>query len=490
MILDTGQTVGPYRILSLLGRGGMGRVFRVEHTITRRVEAMKVLATRPNDAGAERFEREIQLQANLHHPNIAAVHTAFRIGGELFLVMELVEGLSLDRMLAQGRVPLLKALDYSCQALAALAYAHANGVVHRDIAPGNLIVTREGKVKLTDFGLARSFGEGAAPGTPAGSPAYMSPEQVRGATEVDSRSDLYSLGTVLYELATGAKPVSGTTSFDLMRAQVESEPVPPRSIDPRLPATLEEILARALKKEPAQRFRTAHEFRSALMRLRNALVAGDEPPVRERKWIPRLKPLPPLRLTRQSAGIALVALALAMLALFGLRRTPRKQPAALLPAGDTIVQTVPRGNNGPELVVPSTQPPVSVPVTAPETPAAPAKPVTATARPRVKHTRPAQAQPANAKLVSTTPAPITDAPRTALAPLDPGPAAPQPAPPAAAPSTAPSTSDNAPTPADSARETPAAEETKKKHNFMRRAVDKLFHHKRAEGDQEPQPDSN
>jgi serine/threonine-protein kinase len=151
------DTVGPYRILEELGRGAAGRVFKVEHNITQRLEAMKVLERgRPNAPElAERSLREIRLQARLDHPNIAAIHNAFWAGEDLVLVMELIEGCSLRRLLEAGRIPLPAAIDYACQALSALAYAHARGVIHRDVSPSNMMVGSDGALKLTDFGLAK-----------------------------------------------------------------------------------------------------------------------------------------------------------------------------------------------------------------------------------------------------------------------------------------------------------------------------------------------
>src|SRR3989442_1745016 len=157
MGFKTGEIAGDYRILGPVGSGGMGEVFRAEHSITRRVEAIKVLCA--GAAGSQeqeqRFLREVQLQASLSHPNIAAVYNAFRLGDDLLLVMELVEGESLRSILDRERLPLSMALDYASQALDAIAYAHGHGIIHRDISPSNIIITAQGRLKLTDFGLAK-----------------------------------------------------------------------------------------------------------------------------------------------------------------------------------------------------------------------------------------------------------------------------------------------------------------------------------------------
>ena len=159
MSFGIGDTVGTYKIVGAIGAGGMGEVFRVEHVVTKRVEAMKILAaaTSTSSEQDQRFLREIQVQASLSHPNIAAVHNAFWEDKHLVMIMELIEGASLRTLLEGGRIPLASAIDYACQALAALDYAHSHGVVHRDISPANMIITEDGTLKLTDFGLAKSL---------------------------------------------------------------------------------------------------------------------------------------------------------------------------------------------------------------------------------------------------------------------------------------------------------------------------------------------
>ena len=291
MSFSIGDTVGDYRILEELGRGGMGRVFKVEHTLTHRVEAMKVLAGSRPDAPqqAARSLREIQLQASLDHPNIAAVHNAFWSGEDLVLVMELVQGHSLRRVLEQGRVPLATTLDYAGQALAALSYAHAHGVIHRDISPGNMMIGPNGVLKLTDFGLAKGPGDArlSQTGAPLGSLWYMPPEQVRGSSS-DARSDLYSLGAVLYELASRKKPFDGESAFAIMADQVGKPPTPPLEIDPEVPPALSAALMRALEKDPDQRFQTAEEFRQFLAASQSA---GYAQAALSQSWLARSRAL-------------------------------------------------------------------------------------------------------------------------------------------------------------------------------------------------------
>ena len=197
MNFGIGNIVGGYEIVGILGSGGMGEVYRVRNVISDRVDAMKVLlASLQRDQDfATRFLREIKVQARLVHPNIAQLYTAFEHQGNLIMVLELIEGLSLLEMLRHGRIPLSSAVDYASQALSALSYAHEQGVIHRDIKPGNIMVTRAGAVKLMDFGIAKAATDRSLTitGNLIGSLHYMSPEQVR-AEPLDSRSDLIRSG--------------------------------------------------------------------------------------------------------------------------------------------------------------------------------------------------------------------------------------------------------------------------------------------------------
>jgi len=269
MSFELGDMVGSYMIVGTIGSGAMGEVFKAEHAITKRVEAMKVVTPDVSNGAPgldQRFLREIQLQAKLDHPNIAAVHNAFREEGHLVMIMELIEGSSLRKVLERGKPPLAVTLDYACQALAALDYAHAHGVVHRDVSPANMMVTENGTLKLTDFGLAKSLTDVrlTQTGSLLGSLYYTSPEQVKGSDTIDARSDIYSLGVVLYEMATGSKPFHSENLFTLMLAHVEQMPTPPSNVDPLVSPALDEILLKALAKDPEKRFQSAGLFRCAL----------------------------------------------------------------------------------------------------------------------------------------------------------------------------------------------------------------------------------
>ncbi len=262
-----GQMAGDYEILAVLGAGGMGKVYKVRNTISDRIDAMKVLLTRLDEHPelVERFGREIKVTASLEHPNIAALRTAQRIGDQMVMVMEFVEGDTLDSLMRSGRLPLAKSLDATHQALAALAYAHSRGVVHRDIKPANIMLTPDGRVKLMDFGIARMTADRSLTktGQMVGSLYYMSPEQAEG-KPLDARSDIYSLGVTLYEMVTGQKPFQGDSDYAILAGHLHQPPRPPVELDPSVPPALNEIILMTLAKEPEGRFQTADAFGNAL----------------------------------------------------------------------------------------------------------------------------------------------------------------------------------------------------------------------------------
>ena len=282
----TGQKLGDYEILGVLGAGGMGKVYKVRNTISDRVEAMKILL--PNLADqkdlADRFLREIKLLASLNHPNIAALRTALTLDNQLVMIMEYVDGVTLASRLQQGPVPVADAVYYIDQVLAALVYAHQMNVVHRDIKPGNMMLTPQGAVKLMDFGIARPGNEAGMTitGTTLGSLNYMSPEQVKGES-VDARSDLYSVGLSLYEILTGRLPFRGDSGYSLMVAQLQQLPEPPIVLRPELPQALNDIILMVLAKEPAKRFQSATALRNAL---KTALPQGVAPLGAGRSGVP------------------------------------------------------------------------------------------------------------------------------------------------------------------------------------------------------------
>ncbi len=267
MTFENGSRIADYEVIAPLGAGGMGQVYKVRNLISDRVEAMKVLlpdlVNQPDLA--DRFLHEIKLQANLDHPNIAKLHTALRADNQILMFMEFVEGVSLDRRAREGPVPVDAAVDYISQVLAALDYAHEHGVIHRDIKPANMMLTPGGTVKLMDFGIAKVTTEHGmtATGMTLGSLYYMSPEQIQG-TDVDRRSDLYSVGVSLYEMVTGRKPFDGQSQFSIMNAHLQQTPPPPVEIQAGIPPALSELILVSLNRDPAGRFQTAGAFRNAL----------------------------------------------------------------------------------------------------------------------------------------------------------------------------------------------------------------------------------
>ncbi len=264
------KQIGDYEIIKELGHGGMGQVFLVRNLISDRIEAMKILLpdlAGQGDLGA-RFMREIKLLASLDHPNIAALRTAFTADNQLVMIMEYVEGDTLAHRLERGPFPASEALDYIDQVLAALSYAHAKGIIHRDIKPANMMLTPRGVLKLMDFGIARSGNDLGLTmtGTTLGSLDYMSPEQVQ-AQPTDARSDLYSVGVSLYEMVTGERMFSATSSYSIMQAHVLEAPRPPIEIQSSLSKPLNDMILMAVAKNPADRFQTADAFRNALSQI-------------------------------------------------------------------------------------------------------------------------------------------------------------------------------------------------------------------------------
>ncbi len=293
--MNIGDRAGDYEVVAILGAGGMGQVCKVRNVLSERIEAMKVL--HPNLEGdpdlADRFLREIKVQATLDHPNIAKLHTAFRHDNQLVMVMEFVDGESIEKLLATGPLSVDDAIRYTGQVLDALAYAHARGVIHRDIKPANIMRTAPGAVKLLDFGIARLKDDSrlTQTGRAVGTLAYMSPEQIRGGTP-DSRSDLYALGVTLYEMVTGRRPFVADSDYAIMSAHLEKTPSAPIEIVPGLPGGLSDIILIAMAKDSAARFQTAEAMHAALRNL-GAPTVSSTPAVTRTMITPIMAP-PPL----------------------------------------------------------------------------------------------------------------------------------------------------------------------------------------------------
>jgi eukaryotic-like serine/threonine-protein kinase len=282
--LNIGETIGDYRIVDLLGVGGMGSVYRVQNTITDRMEAMKVLLPDLRSAPdlAERFGREIKIHASLDHPNIASLRTAIRVENQLLMIMELVEGVTLEKRLRQSPIHLWRSVDWVVQVLSALSYAHGRGIIHRDIKPGNIMITPANVVKLTDFGVASISADRrlTRTGMAVGSLHYMSPEQVQ-AGQLDARSDIYSLGVTFYEMLSGRRPFEGKSEYEVMRAHLEQEPVPLYAPNGTVPYSIAAAVSRAMAKQPQDRFQTALEFKAMLEVAKSSRNEAVEQPTEE-----------------------------------------------------------------------------------------------------------------------------------------------------------------------------------------------------------------
>ena len=264
---------GRYRVEARIGSGGMGEVYRGVDTVLDRTVAIKILLPQfARDVSfVERFRREAQAAARLNHPNLVGIYDSGADGETQFIVMEFIEGRTLaDFMSSGGRFTTVHAVEVAEKICDALAYAHVAGVIHRDIKPANVMVTRKGEVKVMDFGIARIVaGPQTAPQTSAvlGTAAYISPEQAQG-QPVDGRSDIYSLGAVLYEMLTGRPPFTGDSSVAVAYKQVNESPVLPSIANREVSPLLDAVLMRALAKNPANRYQTADEFRADLERAR------------------------------------------------------------------------------------------------------------------------------------------------------------------------------------------------------------------------------
>ncbi len=385
MPLTTGTKLGPYEITGAIGAGGMGEVYRARDTRLDRTVAIKVLpAAFASDAERlRRFEQEARAVGALNHPNIMAVYDIGTSDGSPYLVTELLEGETLRERLQGGALPVRKALDFGGQIASGLAAAHEKGIVHRDLKPENIYVTNDGRVKILDFGLAKvssvqpasgeqtlasqtlltHSGSGAVqtqPGAVLGTVGYMSPEQVRG-TPADARSDLFSLGTILYEMVSGQKPFHGDSAVETMNAILKVDPPELTATNQAVPPVLERIIRRCLEKNPGERFQSARDLGFALEAISGAssasgkTPAGIAPPEKQRRWI------------LSAAAILFVGLAAGFIAAYAAFRTPA--PAGKLsvtpmtfraecifnarfaPDGATVVFSAAPEGNAPELFI-------------------------------------------------------------------------------------------------------------------------------------------
>jgi eukaryotic-like serine/threonine-protein kinase len=281
-ILEPGVSLGPYQVLGRLGAGGMGQVYRAYDPRLRREVAIKVMSHRrlAEPAARQRFEREARAAGALNHPNILAVFDVGVQDGAPYVVTELLEGETVQQRLARGPMPPGECLEVACQIAEGLAAAHRKGILHRDLKPANLFLTRDGRTKILDFGMAKQLATGledgittaaTVPGTVLGTVGYMSPEQIRDQA-LDPRSDLFSFGAVLYEMLAGSRAFGGASAVEIMIAVLSDEP-PPLPAAPPAPAALEQLVRRCLQKDPASRPRDAGELCAAL---RDLALAGQD----------------------------------------------------------------------------------------------------------------------------------------------------------------------------------------------------------------------
>ncbi|MFL5731737.1 MAG: protein kinase domain-containing protein, partial [Chloroflexia bacterium] len=268
---------GRYQLISVVGGGGMAQVYKARDNVLGRVVAVKVLHEQyANDAQfVARFKREAQASANLAHPNIVNVYDVGQDGDIYFIVMEFIAGESLKEFIVRSApLPADTAVSIAAQILAGLEYAHRSGLIHRDIKPQNVLITREGAVKVTDFGIAKSVSDLGLTeaGLALGTAHYFSPEQAKG-ERVVPQSDIYSLGVTLYEMLTGHIPFESETAVGLAYKHISEIPTRPALVNPNIPARLDTIVMKALAKDPSQRFNSAAEMEKAL---RNLEAAGQQ----------------------------------------------------------------------------------------------------------------------------------------------------------------------------------------------------------------------
>ncbi|MGH9408118.1 MAG: protein kinase domain-containing protein [Vicinamibacterales bacterium] len=345
MSVSRGDRLGPYEIVGPLGQGGMGEVYRAMDTRLGRDVAIKILSQRfaSDPAAVERFDREARAVAALSHPNILAIHDIGHENGVTFAVTELLEGETLrDRLLA-GRLPVRKAVDLAVQIAQGLAAAHAKGIIHRDLKPENIFLTRDGHAKILDFGLAKVQPVAGSdqtrtaaptdPGTVMGTTGYLSPEQAQ-AKPIDTRSDIFSFGSVFYEMLAGKRAFAGDSTIDTLHSIVHNPPPPIAAISPDVPTELRWVLDKCLAKDPDERYQSTRDLVVDLKNVARTLdsspalpvtaAATSAGPARSRRWLP---------------GAALAVVAIGIAALLAARfRSP--QPSAGASASKLAIERV------------------------------------------------------------------------------------------------------------------------------------------------------
>ena len=346
-----GRTVSHYKILQKIGEGGMGVVYEAEDLRLGRRVAVKFLSQHAiqDPAALDRFQREAHAASALNHPCICTIHEIDRFEGQPFIVMELLHGVTLASYIGRKPIPESRLIELGIHIAEALEAAHGAGIIHRDIKPGNIFVTTRGQVKVLDFGLAKltslrrhatatisagSVGSATSTGAVVGTVGYMSPEQARG-EEVDQRSDIFSFGSVLYEMATGRQAFEGKTSAVVLGSILHKDPQSPIVLNRDLSPKWEVLLMRALEKDRDLRYQTIEDFKSDLQRLKRHILLGRTATInagelaKMRTAVMRGKPVARLFL---AAAVALVLLALSVAGYFTFRR-PAVRTVAVLPFG-------------------------------------------------------------------------------------------------------------------------------------------------------------
>src|SRR5580700_10370952 len=322
---------GRYELSHLVARGGMAEVYRAHDRLLDRPVALKILFPElsVDRAFVERFRREAQAAANLSHPNIVPVFDWGEDGGTYFIVMEFIDGRALSSILrSAGPMHPDRAAEIGADVAIALAYAHRHGVIHRDVKPGNVLITEDGIVKVTDFGIARAINTEESltqTGAVMGTATYFSPEQAEG-MGVDARSDIYSLGVVLFEMVTGRPPFMGDTPVAVASKHVRENPPTPRAINPSVPQDLEAIILKCMAKSPEYRYATGGDLRVDLLRFREGreVSAGHVPdgsgsltavPSNRTQALPQVQPTESEDEERTGTGIYIAVLAVLLIAL-------------------------------------------------------------------------------------------------------------------------------------------------------------------------------